>query len=210
MNTTSFYKTKLSELHGKKQVITDSLTTTKNTLSTLQQSLIYLEKAQVIIRKVAKDIQDQLKYRVADVVNLALSAVFPDKYQFDVQFDVERGRTVANLVFTDGGCQIDPMSASGGGVVDIAAFALRIAVFSLGKTDNVIILDEPMKKLQPKELHIKGMEIIKEISKRLHIQFIINANSVSNEDLIDIADKVFTVKQKDKIDEWYVSTVEEK
>ena len=70
--------------------------------------------------------------------------------------------------------EFDPMEESGGGVVDLAAFALRLASWSMQapRSRNCIMLDEPFKHLS-KNLHDKASEMIKAVSKKLHVQFII-------------------------------------
>ena len=89
------------------------------------------------------------------------------------------------------------MEASGGGTVDVAAFALRIASWSMQnpKSNNTIVLDEPLKNLDA-SLQEKGSIMLKEVSKRLGIQFII----VTHEEVLtSFADKVFPVKIKNLI-----------
>ena len=49
--------------------------------------------------------------------------------------------------------------------------------------------------------------MIKELSEKLGLQFIIVKNSVNSDDLQDIADKVFKVSRKRKED-WWQSEVE--
>lgn len=82
------------------------------------------------------------------------------------------------------------------GAVDIAAFALRVVSWSMSypKLRNVIILDEPMKNLS-KDMQEKASMMIKEVSKKLGIQFII----VTHEDtLASYADKTFMVEKNRK------------
>jgi ABC-type sugar transport system ATPase subunit len=76
----------------------------------------------------------------------------------------------------------------------VAAFALRIASWSMQKpkSRNVIILDEPLKYLS-ENYQEKGSAMIKEISQRLGIQFIIVTHEQT---LASYADKVFEVSIK--------------
>ena len=144
---------------------------------------------------IALETQEQLKFHLTDIVNLCIATCFPD-IVFDIDFDVKNNRTIAELVYKSNGYTIDPMSSSGGGLVDLTSFALRIALFNIGHTDNVIIFDEPLKWLQPKELQIEAFKVMKELSDKMNIQFILVANSVGSENIIEIADKVFEVKLK--------------
>jgi len=121
-------------------------------------------------------------------------------------FEIKRGKTEARLLFLIDGEEVDPIEADGGGLVHLAAFALRIAAWTLGTTRNTIILDEPLGALQPLELQVQGFKIIKELSDKLGLQFIIVKNSVNSGDLEEIADKVFEVKRK-RIGDWFQSEV---
>jgi ABC-type phosphate transport system ATPase subunit len=153
-----------------------------------------IEEAQVFIQKIASETQSQLKFNLEPVVQVLLDACFPGKYTFVIDFTIERNRTAVRLLYrTKDGHERDPLKQNGGGICDLTAFALRIALWSIGKTDNVIILDEPLKNLQPVELNKLGFEVIKNLSKKLGLQFIIVNNSIGSENLLDVSDKVFQV-----------------
>jgi DNA repair exonuclease SbcCD ATPase subunit len=151
--------------------------------------MIALEQALVFVQDVAQKTQSQLGNHIQDVVNTALETCFPGEYQFQLVFEIKRNKTEARLVFMKNGYEINPMEASGGGVVDVASFALRIAAWSLGKTNNTICLDEPMKFLS-RDLQPRAGEILQEISRKLGIQFIM-VSHVS--DIIESADRVFEI-----------------
>lgn len=160
----------------------------------LQNRLKLLEQSQVFLQKVAQETQEHLKFQVEDVVNLALETCFPGEYNFQILFNVSRGKTDAELVFFDQKTnrQIDPMNASGGGVVDLTCFALRIACYALEQgTGNVIVLDEPFRFLS-RDLQSRAGEILKTLSDKMHLQIILVTHIG---ELINIADKVFEVKK---------------
>ena len=81
----------------------------------------------------------------------------------------------------------------GGGVVDVIAFALRIALWKLKtpQTRNTIILDEPFKHLRGKKEQQRSGLLLRELSNKLGIQFIIITpkNSVIEEN----SDKIFVI-----------------
>ena len=160
-----------------------------------------LEESQVFLQRIAKETQSHLRFQVEDVVNSALDVVFPGEYEFKLEFEISRGRTEARLVFLSQktGKEVDPMSASGGGVVDLTSFALRIACYALERgIDNVIILDEPFRFIS-RDLQARAGEILKFLSKKMNLQFII-VTHIS--EMIDVSDKVFEVrKNKDGISE---------
>lgn len=162
----------------------------------LQAYLKALEQAQAFLQKVAQETQEHLKFQIEDIVNLALETCFPEEYIFQVQFNIARGKTDAELVFLDqkSGRQVDPMNASGGGVVDLTTFALRIACYALEQgTDNVIILDEPFRFLS-RDLQERAGEILKTLSKRMNLQIIMVSHIG---EIIDVADKVFEVRKNE-------------
>jgi len=186
------YKTIVDKAAGqrallRKQIKEKEIAMTENKLR--QEAL---EKAQAFLQTIAQETQEQLKIHVEDIVQLALDTCFPDKYQFIISFEVSRGVTTAVMSFLDieSGKSISPMDASGGGVVDLASFALRIAAWTLeGRTDNVIILDEPMKFLS-RDLILQAAKVMKTLSEKLNLQFIMSTHIP---ELIDIADTVYQV-----------------
>lgn len=149
-----------------------------------------LEEAQTIIRTVALQTQQELQFRISSITTAALEAVFPDPYEFQLQFVERGGKTEADAVFLRDGEPIDPMSGSGGGAVDIAAFSLRASAWKLAPGRATLVLDEPFRFLS-RDLHHKAAEMLKEISEKLGLQIIMVTHS---EELIEAADKVFTVR----------------
>lgn len=179
---------------GMDKQIVNTLEQKKSELNENKKRLSLLEEGQVFLQKVAQETQEQLKLKIEDIVNLALETCFPGEYLFEVQFNISRGKTDAELVFKDqrSGKQIDPMEASGGGVVDLTCFALRIASYALESgIDNVIILDEPFRFLS-RDLQPRAGEILKTLSNKMNLQIILVSHIP---ELIDVADKIFTVKK---------------
>lgn len=147
------------------------------------------EKARSILQLVARETQEQLEYRVSELVSLALSSVFEEPYKLKLQFVVRRGKTECDILFERDGKGIDPLFSSGGGAVDVAAFALRVALWNLSRprTRNVLILDEPFRFLS-RDLQRRASMMLKRLSAGLGLQIIMSSHSP---DLIDGADQVF-------------------
>lgn len=175
-------KGKLNSLNKRKDKVAKEL-------SVLITRQVALEEAQVFIQEIAKSTQEQLRYNIVDVVNLCLQTCFPNEYTFDVNFEIKRGRTEASLIFKKDGNELDPISASGGGVVDLCSFALRLSAWSLGHTDNVIILDEPFRFLS-KDLQPRAGEIMQKLSKQLGLQMICVTHA---NEIIENSDRLFEV-----------------
>ena len=163
----------------------------------LKKSLINHEKALEIIKEVGQKTQETLQYHISDITSLALDAVFDDPYKLVVKFVERRDKIECDLFFERNGHELDPLDSSGGGTVDVGAFSLRIASWSLQnpRSRNVIVLDEPMRFVS-KNLQNRASQMIKELSVKLGIQFIIVTHE---EALANEADKVFKVKIKDGV-----------
>lgn len=172
--------------------ISQELEVKETKLKQLQTDLFSYEKARAIMQLVAKETQEQLEYKISELVSLGLSAIFDNPYELVLEYEIKRGKTEANLLFKRNGNIVHPMLASGGGAVDVAAFGLRIAIWSLKTTRsrNTIILDEPTKHLSKgKNIYSEKFgKLVSELSKKLGIQFIIVTH---DKNIAKHADKVF-------------------
>lgn len=180
---------------GKRNHLKAELESIQETYTVQKELFQNLELTQALVQKVALETQSQLKIHIENIVQMALDAVFPNRYQFKVQFEMKRNKTEANIYLLDGENEVDPMSSCGGGVIDIMSLALRITVYTLSRTRNVIILDEPMRFVS-RDLQPQAAEMIKKLSEHLGIQFIIVTHS---SDVIESADKTFTVQLKEGV-----------
>lgn len=193
---------KLERLKGKKEEVEKAIQSCSETLKEKTRTLHKHEKAREVVREVGMKTQQQLQYHISDITSLALESVFENPYELAVEFVQRRNKTECDLFFVREGNKIDPMTASGVGAIDVAAFALRIAAWSMQtpNTRPVIILDEPFKHLKGLEHNKRVLEMIKEISKRLELQIImISDERIPREDIIEHADRVFEISIKRKI-----------
>jgi DNA repair exonuclease SbcCD ATPase subunit len=197
MKDISFYRSKIGELRGRKIWLEEKIKQSQVLDTTYSNLVIDIEKAQAFIQGVAKETQEQLRFRIEDIVQLALDAVFPNEYDFRVVFEIKRGKTEARICLLKDDIEIDPLESSGGGISDIVSFALRLAVWSLGHTQKVIVLDEPFKFLS-KNLQPRAGEILSRLSKKLKLQIIMVSH---NEDMIGISDRIYSVTLKQQ-GEW--------
>lgn len=191
-------KRRISQCEGVKNHLQGELDRLGERYKELDEELLVVEKSQVFIQNVAKDTQGRLKFHIEDIVNLALDTVFPNEYEFKVDFMAMRGKTEANLVFIDKRSkrEIDPMISNGGGAVDLACFALRLACHTLERDcDNVVILDEPFKFLS-KDLRDRASLLIKQLSEKLGLQIIMVTHIG---EFVDMADKVIKIGKKNGV-----------
>jgi len=187
-------RNKVEQLKGEKALIEKSILEAKNRKIEKRKDLVRHEQAREIIREVGIKTQEQLQYHISDITSLALEGIFEDPYELVVEFVQRRNKTECDLYFKREGELINPVMASGGGAVDVAAFALRVASWSMKypRTRNTIILDEPMRFLS-EEYQGKAAEMLKQISTKLGLQFII----ITHEPILaTFADKVFETRIK--------------
>lgn len=189
------FRKALERKKGQRDQVLKNLEVCEQDLRKWRRQAMYAEEAQLIIQTVAQQTQEQLKYHISELVTLALASVFENPYEFEPEFVQRRGRTECDMWFIRNGARIDPMTASGGGAVDVAAFALQVALWSMGipKTRNVLIQDEPLKWLKGGDLPEKGARMIKEISSHVNLQIIMVSHIP---DQIEGSDKVISVKLK--------------
>lgn len=113
-----------------------------------RQRLLDVTEAQSVIQQVAQGVQQSAHDALAGVVSKCLEAVFDRPYRFRIEFDRKRGKTEARLTFVRDGLTLDsPQDMAGGGVIDVAAFALKAAALCSRSpaVRRLLVLDEPFK-----------------------------------------------------------------
>src|SRR4030065_2129103 len=177
MNKLKYLSQIIQQNKGKKLKALSLIQAYKKKIKETNEELIISKQAQAIIQVVAQQTQKQLEWHISEIVSLALSSVFDNPYDFKIEFVVKRGKTECNFFFERNGKRINPIESASGGAVDVTSFALRIALWSLSKNTmrNILIFDEPFKNINDKtrETHKRIAKMIKMLSKKLKIQFII-------------------------------------
>jgi DNA repair exonuclease SbcCD ATPase subunit len=133
-----------------------------------------VEEAQQFVQVVAQTIQQQAHADISAIVTKCLKAVFGEEaYEFKIDFQRKRNKTEAKLLFVREGYEIDPIDAAGGGVVDVASFALRVACLVLArpKRRRLLCLDEPFRFVS-KEYIPAVAKMLKTLAKDLGIQVV--------------------------------------
>ena len=198
--TVSELRSAYEQQRGRQSQVADNIAGTKTKLIEMKRGLHRHEQAREIVREVGLATQQQLQYHISDITSLALEAVFPDPYTLVAEFVERRNKTECDLYFQRDADFVDPLSASGGGAVDVAAFALRVASWAMQnpKSNNVLLLDEPFRYLSV-NLLAKASAMLQQISQKLGLQIIMVTHSP---ELVEMADSVFDVsieKKKSKI-----------
>lgn len=130
-----------------------------------------LEQATKLTQAVASHMQSQAHKQIASIVTKCL-AIFREPYTFRIVFDRKRGKTEARLLFLRDGLEVDPVEC--GGVLQVGAFALRVAALVLTQPPmrRILLLDEPFSQVSEGYRH-RIKSLIKSLSRELGIQFIV-------------------------------------
>jgi ABC-type thiamine transport system ATPase subunit len=152
-------------------------TEARDRLTQSEELLAAVEEARRIVQTVAQELQEQAHSAIAAVVSRCLSAVFEHPYTFRIDFVQRRGRTEADLIFERDGHVVDPKTASGGGVRDLAAFAIRLSCLMLRRpaARPVVFMDEPFKSPSPHYRERVKM-LMETLTAELGFQFVFVTN----------------------------------
>ena len=189
------FRNQLVKLQGRRETLRGQKLGDEQKLEECNHLLDRIFAAQSIIQTVAQKTQEELRYHIEAIVTMALEAVLPEPYTFEVAFEMKRNKTEAVCYFVRDGNRDRPMDATGGGATDIGGLALRVTMWSLGKTSPVIILDEPVKFVS-RDLQKRAGLMIQELSKMLGLQFIIVSHIP---EIVEGADKIIRVVLKDGV-----------
>lgn len=183
---------------GQKELLERAIQTRGRKVAALEMDLLEIEEARNIIQLVARETQKKLEYHLSEIVTLAMAVVFDDPYTFEIEFIERRGKTEADLYFVRNGNRLTPKTSSEGGGIEVAAFALRIAVWSLyrPKTRPTLLIDEPLKWLKGLDYPEKGAAMIKELADKISVQIIMVSHIT---DQIASAHNIIDVKRKGEI-----------
>lgn len=137
------------------------------------------KQAQEIVQCIAQAIQQKAHAKIARIVTKCLGAVFDDPYEFQIRFDRKRGKTEARMVFLRDGMELDdPLNEVGGGVIDVASLALRLACIMLAKPvrRRLCVLDEPFSCVRGKQNQARTRDMLMLLSDELGMQWIISTD----------------------------------
>jgi DNA repair ATPase RecN len=189
----ALFRESINKKRAERDVIGSQLRRTQNTIAEKKERLRVAVQTRELLQEVVRSTQHQISVSIGTLVTQALRSVFPDPYGFEVAFVSKRNKTECELNFTRGEHLYEPLETSGGGVVDIASFALR-ATFLVLKGDQrmSLILDEPFRFVSV-DLQPYCSDMLKQISSELGIQIIMISHLP---EIIGSADRVLSVEQE--------------
>lgn len=132
---------------GKQRAAKDAVAAASLGLAQAEDELATVQEGAAVIREVAAALQQEIHGRIAGLVTSCLSAVYVDPYEFCIDFVERRGKTEADVALQRAGEAFDPQDEVGGGPVDVASLALRLAALSATRpaVRRLLVLDEPFR-----------------------------------------------------------------
>jgi DNA repair exonuclease SbcCD ATPase subunit len=182
----------VTEQRTLEQSVSNRLADATEKLENDRKLLGLTEQARDILVSASAATQDQVREFIEEVVSLALQSVFGAEYYFALEFKQQRGQSEISPVIMWRQQKFDPRADVGGGIVDVASFALRLVLWVLSddETSPVFILDEPFKFVS-KDKSDEVANMLKGISDLLGIQVIMISH---DEGLIVTADRSWEVR----------------
>lgn len=190
------FKSELNQRKGKRDALQSELTSKQIESQDLTELLLDLEECQMIAQAVAKASQDKLSMKINEIVTTGMATVFDEPYEFFLDIESKGSDIKATPYFIKDGERISPKVQSGGGVQQVAAMSLRIALWSISKQRTpIMILDEVFKDVGAGDIE-RACLLLKTISVKLGMQIIAVTHS---KEIKSVADKVFSVEKIDNV-----------
>lgn len=139
-------RSRLNAALDRRRSAAQTVATEEDALAEAEAEVKACLRARQLVQDVAETVQTVAHRRIASVVTRCLRTVFgEDAPEFRIRFEQKRGRTEASLLFVRGDNEVDPTASEGGGFVEVAAFALRLACLMMArpKRRRLLVLDEP-------------------------------------------------------------------
>ena len=191
----SILKAKTTELVSELDHARKRLREEREAYRDAENHLAVAEEAQKALQEIAQRIQQQVHDHLAGIVTHCIQAVFFEHdWQFKLKFHKRRCKTEADIVFVKDEHELDPTTAAGLGVVDVAAFAARLACLKMSKprVRQLLVLDEPFRFVNGEKYQDRMIGMIEELAEKLEVQFII----ISDDPWVE-AGKVYSLGRND-------------
>ena len=179
----------------KQKIAVNSLSNTHEAANKAKERQEVAKKGLAVIQDVAQRVQAQLEHKITSLVNMAIMSVFDDAPKFKMEIVIRRNKTECDLLFVEGDNKSKPIDSSGGGLLDVVSFALRVVIWTFTESDNTLILDEPFKYLSPR-LSSKVSKMLSELSKTLGLQIIMVSHAVG---INEAAQRTFHIEKTGKL-----------
>ncbi len=166
----------ISSLSGRHNLLSEQIEQSKKKLEEIAHKREIYKKSIELLTFVQQTTKEKIKEGFENLVTYALRYIYNNDYKFELKFG-RRGNLQEldfNVKTPDFKEAFDPLDTSGGGVLDIISFALRVSLLELAnpKIEGFIVLDESFKHLSQNYL-ANAKRFLEAINKRINRQIIL-------------------------------------
>jgi DNA repair exonuclease SbcCD ATPase subunit len=155
-------------------------------LSTIKRKHEAYIKANELFKTAVEMSQGNVKTIIETLVTMAIRAIYTRNFSYRLIFKQTKNTFTCRPQIVEDEVEYNDIDEDlGGGIVDVISFAQKIVFWSIERTRNILIFDEPFKNLGV--LSSRAFEMVKKLSRDLKLQFIITTHM---EELMD-GDKIF-------------------
>lgn len=165
-------RTKLERLKIRRETLEEDLVSKEEELKYWEDRHEKSSEFKLVVQKVAKEVQQELEFKVSKLISGALAAVpLKGNPQFLLEFVTRRGQPEADIWLITEGEKSDPLEDNSGGACDITSLAGLCVIKRLSGTRQVLFLDEPLKHLSA-GLQSYASDMLKMLCDELGLQII--------------------------------------
>ena len=193
------YRKKVINLKLKKDLLEKEVKEDQESIRKAIKQKKITSEARTILSVVSSETQKRFIEYIEQLVTMGLQTVYGDDIKFIVEHKQREDSWECVMSVKEGeGEPYFPKNETGVGVINVISLTLRVVNWSIKKplTRPLIILDEPMGAIGKGILSERAINMIRDISNELEIQFIVNTHST---DIVELADRAWQVTKKDRI-----------
>lgn len=188
---------KLWFLKGERNANIKELKTLIAQLDELKEEKKLWEECNALFKNAALLTQQEFINQIEKIAQLVLNFVLGEKkYCLKVDLELKHSKNSAKIYLVKDGVILPPLQTSGG-IAELAAFSLILALFRVTtrERESILFLDEPFKSLKGNEYPAKAAAILYSLAHKLGIQIVIISHSHVQ---IEYADTIYRIEQKNK------------
>ena len=184
----------LGGISGQENLLKEQVEDLEIKLQTLTKNKEVYTKAVELLTLVQQETREQVKDGFEKIVTHALRYIFNEDYSFELEFGRRGNLQELDFNVKTPHCQepLDPLSTSGGTILDILSLALRVSLLELSKPklEGFLILDEPFKHVSSKHVEA-ARKFLDVIAQKINRQIIMISHK---KELITSRENVIEVK----------------
>ncbi|MFZ5817846.1 MAG: ATP-binding protein [Bacillota bacterium] len=188
-------KRALSERKGQQQRLLQDRALAQAQLEEVRAQSTVFEQVIVLLQQTAEHARAQAKAQIEMLVTNTLRSIFGPDYRFQIELVEKAGRPEAEFYvfsrYNGEELQSRPQESRGGGVVDVVALGLRIAMLETyrPRLEGPLMLDEPAKHVSD-EFIAPTAQFLQTVSQVFHRQVIMVTHNAHLAETAEVAYQV--------------------